>query len=241
MVQIHFITLSSTQLWVKENLQKIPDQGWLLVTADQQTAGLGTQGRVWYSPPGNIYLTLATKLPQKTLSHKVQFAQIAALAVALTLEQVGFSPRLRWVNDVILSDKKVAGILAEIVANNQYLLIGVGINVNLRPPIVKELEGVITSLFLEQKHEFDLEEIRSIFLQKFMQVMDDYFCDRDLPVLMQEIQKRLTIAIGEAVKVLTNEKIIAGIFLGLDLKGQVMLQVDGQVVSISQGRMLKNS
>ena len=113
MVKLIFPTLNSTQTWVKNHLDKIPFDGWLVVKADQQTEGVGTQEKPWYSPPGNIYVTLATKLspifsPQE-ISRKNQFAQITSLAVAETLEKFGFLPKLKWVNDVLLNGKKIAG------------------------------------------------------------------------------------------------------------------------------------
>lgn len=238
LTRLNFVTLNSTQTWAKEHLDQIPKNGWLAVTAEQQTAGIGTQEKLWHSPPGNIYVTLATQLPVQTLLHKVQFAQITALVVVQALEQLGFTPRLKWVNDVMLRDKKVAGVLAEIVAHDQYLIIGVGINVNLEHVPTTALNEIITSLFLETKKVFAVEEVLALFLKFFLQAMDDYFRDRNPQNLIQQIQQRLTVAVGETAVVFSQGKVMVGEFLGLDFKGQVRLQVDNRVVTINQGSMI---
>ena len=242
-VKVQHFMVSSTQTWVKEHLEQIPQNGWLLVTTDQQTAGLGTHGRVWYSPLGNIYATLATKLPHSFTPQKNQFAQVAALSVAEALEQFGFTPQLRWVNDVLLKDKKVSGILAEIVKNatrELCLLIGVGINVNLQQAGLQELASSATSLQIERGYEFDLEEIIEIFLRFFQSNIDDYLNNKNTRYLTERIQNRLTAQVGETIAIIVDGKKNYGIFLGLDEKGQVRLQVDQEVIIFNRGSMFRN-
>jgi BirA family transcriptional regulator, biotin operon repressor / biotin---[acetyl-CoA-carboxylase] ligase len=102
--------------------------GGFAVIAAEQRDGRGRFGRAWLSPPGNLYLSLVLKPPQP-LSFWPQYTMLAALAVASALESVPAGPvGLKWPNDVLLADRKAAGILAEVAG--EYLILGIGVNVN---------------------------------------------------------------------------------------------------------------
>jgi BirA family biotin operon repressor/biotin-[acetyl-CoA-carboxylase] ligase len=97
--------------------------------ADWQRAGRGRQGRAWRAPPG-------TSLLFSLVARDVRlapFAQTAACTLALccVLEREGLAPAIKWPNDVLLADRKVAGVLAERVsgADSAYQVVGIGLNV----------------------------------------------------------------------------------------------------------------
>jgi biotin-[acetyl-CoA-carboxylase] ligase BirA-like protein len=111
---------------------------FLLVTAERQTQGRGTKGRAWQSPQGNIYLTAAVHrnfLPPERMR---LFPLEAGLALWETA--ASFLPpaqrnglRLKWPNDLLWNQRKVAGMLME--STGDYLLIGAGINIGLAPEV----------------------------------------------------------------------------------------------------------
>jgi BirA family biotin operon repressor/biotin-[acetyl-CoA-carboxylase] ligase len=83
------------------------------VWAEQQTGGRGRAGRTWSSPPGGLYLSLILR-PAREVREIPQLALVAGLAVAQTIYEVtGLWTSLRWPNDVLLNEQKVAGILVE--------------------------------------------------------------------------------------------------------------------------------
>jgi BirA family biotin operon repressor/biotin-[acetyl-CoA-carboxylase] ligase len=96
-----------------------------LVTADEQTAGRGRQGRAWSAPTGRalvMSLVLREPTPLVTLA--------AGVAVA---EVVGREAKIKWPNDVLLADgRKVAGILAESRPQEGWVVLGIGVNVAVR-------------------------------------------------------------------------------------------------------------
>jgi BirA family biotin operon repressor/biotin-[acetyl-CoA-carboxylase] ligase len=95
-----------------------------LVTAAAQSAGRGRQGRTWSAPPGHallMSLVLRDAHPLLPLA--------AAVGVA---EAVGDDARIKWPNDVLLSDRKVAGILAEGRPQEGWVVLGIGVNVAVR-------------------------------------------------------------------------------------------------------------
>ncbi|MCW3041054.1 MAG: biotin--[acetyl-CoA-carboxylase] ligase [Solirubrobacterales bacterium] len=117
-----------------------------LVTADAQTAGRGRQGRVWSAPPGHaLLLSVILRDPPPLLPLH------AAVAVAQTAAEL--APRaavgIKWPNDVQLDGRKVAGILAEGRPQEDWAVLGIGVNVALRvedlPP---ELHGTAATLGL---------------------------------------------------------------------------------------------
>ena len=120
-------TTASTQAEARRLIAAGKGDG-LAVVAAEQRAGRGRFGREWLSPAGNLYLSLVLKPPQP-LSFWPQYTMLAALAVASALESVPAGPvGLKWPNDVLLADRKVAGILAEVAG--EHLILGIGVNVN---------------------------------------------------------------------------------------------------------------
>jgi BirA family biotin operon repressor/biotin-[acetyl-CoA-carboxylase] ligase len=110
-----------------------------LVTATEQTAGRGRQGRSWAAPPGRALLcSLIVRDPGELLS------LAAGVAVA---EVVGPDALVKWPNDVLLSGRKVAGILVEGRPQDAWAVIGVGLNVALRqqdfPPELRDTGGTL--------------------------------------------------------------------------------------------------
>lgn len=96
-----------------------------LVTASEQSAGRGRQGRTWSAPPGRALLcSLVLRDPPRLLP------LIAGVAVA---EVVGDHATLKWPNDVLLDGRKVAGILVEGRPQEGWAVLGIGVNVALRP------------------------------------------------------------------------------------------------------------
>jgi BirA family biotin operon repressor/biotin-[acetyl-CoA-carboxylase] ligase len=97
-----------------------------LVTAAEQTAGRGRQGRTWTAPPGKaLLLSLVLRVERPAL---VPLA--AGVAVA---EAAGEAARIKWPNDVLVEGRKVAGILVEGRPQEGWAVLGIGVNVALRP------------------------------------------------------------------------------------------------------------
>jgi BirA family transcriptional regulator, biotin operon repressor / biotin---[acetyl-CoA-carboxylase] ligase len=110
-----------------------------LVTAAEQTAGRGRQGRTWTAPPGRALLLSVVLRDPPTL-----LPLAAALAVA---EVAGAGAQIKWPNDVLLGGRKVAGILAEGRPQDGWAVLGIGLNVALRvadlPPELQDTAGTL--------------------------------------------------------------------------------------------------
>ena len=111
-----------------------------LVTADEQTAGRGRQGRTWSAEPGDALLL---SLVLRTLDELLPLR--AAVAVA---ESIPMSARIKWPNDVWVEGRKISGILVEGRPQEGWAVLGIGLNVATRS-FPDELSDIATSLALE--------------------------------------------------------------------------------------------
>lgn len=127
-VEVH-ASIDSTQLLARERLQA----GWRqarAIFAEQQSAGRGQRGRTWYSPPGAaLYLTLIWP-SHRRMAGLSGLSLVVGLAVRRTLARWQLDAHLKWPNDVWLGERKLAGVLIEIVGERagSAALIGIGLN-----------------------------------------------------------------------------------------------------------------
>jgi BirA family biotin operon repressor/biotin-[acetyl-CoA-carboxylase] ligase len=138
-------TVESTQdtarMLLHQNSVKTP---FLAISAKQQSQGRGTSGRIWKGITGNVFLTVAFSMDRVPVSVTLLPLQVGIL-IATTLQQVltkichesTATIRLKWPNDVLVNQKKVAGVLieSELVNDTTYLLVGIGINIQQAPQI----------------------------------------------------------------------------------------------------------
>ncbi|MBI2742704.1 MAG: biotin--[acetyl-CoA-carboxylase] ligase [Chlamydiales bacterium] len=167
---LHFDTIDSTNTWAKKNAETLDPDHLTCITALEQTAGRGRFKRSWTSGRAqNITATLFFTLPKEStiLSN---IGQILSLSCALVLEKRGFSPQIKWPNDLLLSGKKVAGILCETVTLEKRLAIalGIGINVNMTEELLETIDQPATSLAQLSGHTWDLEQILEPVLKQFL-------------------------------------------------------------------------
>jgi BirA family biotin operon repressor/biotin-[acetyl-CoA-carboxylase] ligase len=120
--------------------------GGTVITADEQTAGRGRQGRSWVAPPGGALLYSAILRP---LDRRHVLLPLAApLAVADAVERLGEDEvTVKWPNDIWLGGRKVAGILIEARPQDGWAVIGIGVNVSIEPEeLPAELRDTATSI-----------------------------------------------------------------------------------------------
>jgi BirA family biotin operon repressor/biotin-[acetyl-CoA-carboxylase] ligase len=165
--RIHFNKIDSTNTWGKQNAISFERDKVTLITADEQTSGRGRFKRKWESPPGqNIYATFCF-FTQKTLAAVGEVSTLAAQAVAKTLEAHGLKPLLKHPNDVMLSGKKVSGILCETTSLDLLcVIVGIGLNVNMPVEALEKIDQPATSLLAESGFTYDIESLLKS-LQKY--------------------------------------------------------------------------
>jgi BirA family biotin operon repressor/biotin-[acetyl-CoA-carboxylase] ligase len=112
----------------RERARAVAPDGTVVV-AQRMTAGRGQHGNVWHAPEGGLYLSLIVR----DLHDPHLLTLALGNAIADTLEIAGVEPWLKWVNDVFVADRKIAGVLVEGEATGdrfEFLIAGIGVNLN---------------------------------------------------------------------------------------------------------------
>ena len=204
----------------------------LLVIADNQSAGRGRMGRSFYSPSRTgLYMSLAFAL-EGGLSDTVGLTSAAAVACVRSIRDIcGIDTGIKWVNDIYLDGKKIAGILCESFFFDEKLFVIVGIGVNLSTEsFPSELVGIAGSLKTDHSLRHELGE----------RICKEFFAL--LPLLknaefISEYKKHSTV-LGKSVKFTENGVTYNGI--AEDILGNgalVVLLDDGSRHTLASGEI----
>ena len=155
---IHLNTVDSTSTWAKAHVP--PDASSLTcVTAQEQTGGRGQGTKSWVSPRGeNIYASLCFSIPRHS-PHLNELGLLLARSLVVILKKKGFVPHIKWPNDILIGNKKIAGVLTEAITTKDHIhvILGIGINVNMTPSHLAAIDQPATSLQLESPDQQPLE------------------------------------------------------------------------------------
>lgn len=142
-----FETLPSTNQTLWDLINQVAPPGTVVIALQQQ-AGKGQWGRQWHSPPGGLYLSLALA-PNLPAHQGAQLTMSSAWGIATALRQNGIPVGLKWPNDLVLSGRKLGGILTETRVQQEKItkaVVGVGINwVNFVPETGINLQSFLAS------------------------------------------------------------------------------------------------
>lgn len=141
--------------------------------ADTQTGGRGRCGHTFLSPEGGLY---ASYLFHPTSpAERMHVTAAAAVAVAEALREMGVAPSIKWVNDVYIGGKKVAGILSEgAIENGKYRYAVVGIGINLADGCEKAgIADIATSVEAESGRIPDKTALLGRVLSRFLEALAD--------------------------------------------------------------------
>ncbi len=227
--------LFTSLLWLKETdstQNRLKD--WNLsygsvVVADRQTAGRGRLGRRWVSQEGGLYFSFL--LNPKGIKNLIQLPLVLGLSLSESLENLGIRTQIKWVNDVYINRKKVAGILCEL--SGEKLIVGIGVNVNQRE-IPEELKDRATSLFIETGKEFDRKEILLNFF-RYAERNLRIFKEKGFTPFKKNIEEKLLYA-GEEVRIIGSEE-VRGKLVGLSERGGALLLTEEGLKEFISGEL----
>jgi BirA family biotin operon repressor/biotin-[acetyl-CoA-carboxylase] ligase len=194
-----------------------------LVVADHQTAGQGRYGRYWHSEPDcGLYASIVLRPTLSSSSLPVLMLALGLATAEAIARSTGLACDLRWPNDVLIHDKKVAGILVQL--QERFVIAGVGINVNHAefPP---DLAHLATSLRLASGHEQSREDLLIALLpavESFCRMLVDGGKD----AILNMFYRASTYARGKRVVVEAVDGSIEGTTAGLDPSGFLMIEQD---------------
>jgi len=193
------------------------------VVAEEQTAGQGRHGHSWHSEPGaGLYVSIVLRLPLPPDSLPVLTLALGLAAAETIARATDLQPDLRWPNDVMLGDRKTAGILVQLV--DSVAIAGLGINVN-HPALPPEIANEATSLRLATGRPQSREDLLIGLLPTI-----DSFCRMLLQAgrqpIIDQFERRSSYARGKRVRVDQPGGTVTGTTAGLDPSGFLKLRAD---------------
>ncbi|WP_130904044.1 bifunctional biotin--[acetyl-CoA-carboxylase] ligase/biotin operon repressor BirA [Pseudomonas sp. Sample_22] len=216
-----------------ERLQVAP----FLVLAERQTAGRGRRGRRWVSPfAENVYFSLVLRI-EGGMRQLEGLSLVVGLAVMQALRELGVSEAgLKWPNDVLVGQKKIAGILLELVgdpADVCHVVLGVGINVNMQ--MTDEVDQQWTSMRLESGKMFDRNQLVATLGEMLQRYLARHQATGFSSIQAEWEQNHLWQ--GRAVSLIAGVNQIDGEVLGIDNQGALRLKVGGVEKVFSGGEL----
>lgn len=207
-----------------------------LVLAERQTAGRGRRGRSWVSPfAENLYFSLVLRI-EGGMRQLEGLSLVVGLAVRQALLSIGVaSAGLKWPNDVLVDDRKIAGILLELVgdpADVCHVVLGIGINVNMREA---EVDQAWTSVSLETGQMSDRNTLAALLCDNL-----ERYLARHREKGFSSMREEWEVAHlwqGRAVSLVAGVNSIDGVVVGIDGQGALRLQVAGVEKSFSGGEL----
>ena len=216
-------TVDSTNTFAKK---KLLEKDYLVVIAEEQTAGRGRQGKQWYSPDaGNIYMSIKLRS-----NDYAPLSLIVGLLISEAMDSVSgqkINVGLKWPNDLLIDNKKICGILIESEVNedNVDFIIGIGINYFL--PKKESWWGEINDL----ADILPREKLINAILKRITKYLENGYES------WKVAWEKRCVHMGKEIKVISNNQndYEIGVFTGINEKGKMMLKTKNELKIISSG------
>jgi len=209
-----------------------------VVVANEQYVGRGRNNRPWISAEGGLWLSIILK--PRTDPHFLPILTVAfAVAVHETLRKYNVEGWIKWPNDVMVQNKKIAGILMETSFYGDklnYAVIGVGLNVN-NSLKGSSLEAMAVSIYDLLGIKIDLKSI----LKDYLSISDKYYQIflRSPNKIIDEFHNR-TKMINKKVEVTLVNGMVIGECLGLGSKGELLIRGNNKIIKVDDlSRVIK--
>jgi BirA family biotin operon repressor/biotin-[acetyl-CoA-carboxylase] ligase len=235
----YFASIDSTNTLAMREAEEGQESGTVYL-ADEQTGGRGRGAHSWHSAPGSgLYVSILLR-PRLAPADILWVSLAAGLAVQQAIREVtALAVDLRWPNDLLLSGRKVGGILTELnaeVTRVRHAVIGIGLNVH-QPAFPPELASLATSLTIETGQEWSRQDLLVALLRNVDREISRLTTE-NLDTVTADIRERLTAGSswikGKQV-VVTESDTFAGITDGLDSRGFLRVRTGDGVRTVLSG------
>ncbi len=209
---------------------------WTVVCAKTQTDGRGRMGKTFFSPEGNLYMSIILR-PSFRSENALLITTAAAAAVYDAVEEIFCeNPHIKWVNDLYLRNRKICGILAEAIFSENTLdcvILGIGVNVSKPkgeiPTDIKNIYGYIC----ETTDEKAADKLCISIVEKFKV----YYNNLESKPHLEKYRARLGLC-GKEITVLQNGSETPAVALGIDDDFKLLVKyTDGTEGALSFGEV----
>lgn len=216
-----FESLPSTNAWALANINELKHGD--IIRAIQQTAGRGRFNRVWTAPEDcNLNLSIILNHISKTIP-VTMLLPATAIAIRDALKDFKIEASLKWPNDVMVSNRKISGILAEIEPVTNHIIIGLGINVNISDQNLANMDfpQPPTSMAAEKKRIFDINSVCNHVVSALENIIDTLYVN-GIPYISQRWQENDYLQ-GRTLSIKNEKEIITGKYTEMKSNGQLEL------------------
>jgi BirA family biotin operon repressor/biotin-[acetyl-CoA-carboxylase] ligase len=243
---LRYESLPSTNNEVARLASQGAEEG-LAVVADEQTAGRGRLQRTWTSPKGaGLYFSILLR-PKIALNRWPLVTFLAALAVSDALWEANeLQTDIKWPNDLLAGERKICGILAEVIDTDagKAIVLGIGINL-INEAFPQDLAGVAVSVAEATGQRPEREAILSALLRALSRWYGLLYEDDGSEKILGEWTSRSSYADGKLVKIVNADETVKGTTRGLEPDGALRVETEegmlkvvraGDVVSVRNDR-----
>lgn len=236
----HFASIDSTNTLAMLEAEQGQESNTVYL-ADEQTGGRGRGAHDWHSAVGaGLYVSILVR-PMIAPADILWLSLATGLAVQAAIRDVtSLAPDIRWPNDLLLSGRKVGGILTELnaeVTRVRHAVVGIGINVH-QPSFPPELSVLATSLKIETSRDWSRQDLLVALLRHLHREIERLATPHNLEAATTDIRKRLIAGSswiqGKGVTV-TESDTFSGITDGLDSRGFLRVRTAQGVRTVLSG------
>lgn len=217
-------TIDSTNRIAREQAEAGAREGTVVI-AEEQTTGKGRLGRAWISPAGSNILCSVILYPGMVPSDAFKLTMLASVAVVRAIQNVcGQVAQIKWPNDVYISGRKVCGVLTEFMADHSsltYVVIGIGLNVNLDPSRHPEIMETATSL----QEACGRPISRPALLRALLQEIEGLYGElhKNGGRTLKEAWEQHSMVLNQEVDIISGHEILTGVVKGISNEGHLIL------------------
>ena len=231
---IHLDSVSSAMIEIKKYLNIKKN---FCMIADQQTEGIGRRGNKWVSPKGNIYISFLFKYDLLIEQHFLISAVTANSIVSFIKRHVKEKINIKWPNDIMINNKKIAGIMTEIVEINdvKYISVGAGVNILSSPKVYDYQTCCINDYAINIKFEELLFEMIKIFFTEYEMIIQKKYNQ-----VLEKFKKKM-IHLGSYVDILFPNGELQNVLLkDLNYDGSLIIVKKGVEENIFSARIISD-
>ena len=230
----------STNRYLLEYAADLPS--WAVYVADQQTAGRGRSGRHWDAAPGSSMLASVLIRPIGVRPTELAWLPlIAGLSMVDAIASLPGSVRadVKWPNDVLIHERKVCGILCELLPDASGVVVGSGVNV-LQNQDELPVENA-TSLKIAGTHIGEVDELLYAYLRQLQRNIAEFESlagELDGSELLDRIKAACTTISRDVRVVLPNDKEFFGVAVDIDGLGRLVVRGSSETLAVSAGDII---
>jgi len=206
-----------------------------VLLAEYQNAGRGRHGRQWSAPRGT-QVALSVGVAAASVPHGGWgwLTLAAGVAVADAVAAAGVRAGLKWPNDVLVDGGKLAGILAEVAAPSQVIVLGLGLNVTLTAEQAPDLHA--TSLLMLGSSAVDRNALARRILRELAVRIDAWRAAGGADAALISDYQRYSLTLNSRVRAsMPGDRELVGVARSIDETGRLCVDTGGQTVAISAG------